>query len=498
MSNSAPPESRSLYVMTSPLFQARAKLVAAHVLEEQRAGRKPVLAVCYAKKGACDANVWGLRATCQRCNKFVDRLEEQTGLALSRIDASAITGQAPLPTKVAALIQRAISSTLMSATRLTEPLFDWSPGLKRRAGRLRVTAVGLYFGLRDLIKSTEPEHVWFFNGRTVAACAAKAAAIDSELPYTALEFSGNGAMQSFPQTSPHDRAFRQKKMFEEPNIAGAEVFDRLKTTDGNIFLRSADTKTGGLTASPYVVIFESSNDEVAALTDWKRHVELIDCVASLVTNTDLDIVVRWHPNQATSGTNTVLMDSRAVLALSRRVHVVTPWMEENSYQLIEGATAVFAYGSTIGVEAAWMGIPTFLLGDAWYDSLSFVHVVTDASEIPDCLSWPTPDPEQARLDCRRYMGHMRDWGYSLACAEPVVRKASNDPAARVDYKLDVAPKLRAHGASARERRYRIARQALDFLHTRWMGLPEGLKRSFPHGELIQKPFVVKDGEIRFV
>lgn len=487
---------KTLYVVTSPLYQARAKTVMAHVLRDREAGHSPVVAACYASQGTCDTNIWGLPETCRRCNRFVDQIEQQTGIDVVRINAS--QDQAAEVSEAAnSVLTTSIESTLMSSARLTRELLKWMPGYSRKYNAMRRTALGFLTGLRKLFTAHAIDRVCFFNGRTATSCSPKALAIEQGCDFLALEFSLNGAFQAFPNTSPHDRAYRQKQMRDAPTPIDRAAFAQLQTPKGNVFLQAEDP-AGIPLDRPFVVVFESSGDEVAAFTDWQRQVELQEFVEAIVERTGFDVVIRWHPNQATSGTNQVLLGSRAALAVSDRVHVITPWMKANSYNLMNRAEAVFTYGSTIGVESAWAGKPTFLLGSAWYDEQSFAPLVGSVDDIPGCFDWPRADRVTIEHDCLNYLGHMYDWGYALETAKPVVKKEGNDPSARIDFQLDVAPDLQRSGVSALERRYRISQQVRDYFCTRWLGLPIGLKRSFPHGEITQKPFVVRDQKVQFI
>ncbi len=60
------------------------------------------------------------------------------------------------------------------------------------------------------------------------------------------------------------------------------------------------------------------------------------------------------------------------------------------------ADVVFTYGSTSGVESAFIGKPVVVMGPSAYDLLGCARRITSADEIAACLDEPpTPHPEKA-------------------------------------------------------------------------------------------------------
>ena len=84
------------------------------------------------------------------------------------------------------------------------------------------------------------------------------------------------------------------------------------------------------------------------------------------------LVVRWHPNHVNAGEyekNQVV----SIASLNSHVQHIMPSDNQNSYDLIELADAVLVFGSTIGIESAFMGKPTILVGKATYSGLGSVY-----------------------------------------------------------------------------------------------------------------------------
>lgn len=87
---------------------------------------------------------------------------------------------------------------------------------------------------------------------------------------------------------------------------------------------------------------------------------------------NFEIIVRWHPNLSTSGFGEKELMNNTVLNCPHAKHLL-PDSPFNSYQLINSADFIVTYGSTIGIEAAYRGKISILLGSATYKGIGAVY-----------------------------------------------------------------------------------------------------------------------------
>jgi hypothetical protein len=146
----------------------------------------------------------------------------------------------------------------------------------------------------------------------------------------------------------------------------------------------SDSKKLDLNVSkkPILAIFTSSDWEFAALEfrpdeDFSSEFgnQYLVLARILQDHHFLDkfqLVVRWHPNHVTSG-ELEKNQVASIVSLNKHVHHILPSDNQNSYDLIEVADTVLVFGSTIGIESAYMGKPTILIGKATYSGLGSVY-----------------------------------------------------------------------------------------------------------------------------
>lgn len=150
-----------------------------------------------------------------------------------------------------------------------------------------------------------------------------------------------------------------------------------------IELTSRDSK-------PILGIFSSSDWEFAEIeTDnAQRNIMSLENQYSMLQeilndetlNDRFEIYIRWHPNHRNAGT---YEQSRIQLTRNMFPQIKHISFDENvdSYSLIQCSAVVLVFGSTIGIEAAYSGIPTVLLGNASYAGLGSVHEPKDIDEL---------------------------------------------------------------------------------------------------------------------
>ena len=163
--------------------------------------------------------------------------------------------------------------------------------------------------------------------------------------------------------------------------------------------------------APCLVAFTSSEDEYIASSDytgvfgtqlsWLQHT-----VEWARENPDVDFVIRVHPNtgsRVSTGRNEGQLAALQRLAteLPATVHMVWPDDEISSYTLLDLAAGALVYVSTIGLESACRGIPTFLGSTTVFSGHGFADEFTTVDAYPAVLRRYADGEGEAESRARR-------------------------------------------------------------------------------------------------
>lgn len=137
------------------------------------------------------------------------------------------------------------------------------------------------------------------------------------------------------------------------------------------------------------VYFSSSDDEFAAIIDenvsgpFEDQYQAVEYLAFWAhSRDDIEFVLRIHPHLASKSYE----ENQRWLNFERLGAVVIPADDKvDSYGLLTSADIVATYGSTIGIEAVYWGIPSVLLGPAIYRGLGAVLEPLTIDELEDVL-----------------------------------------------------------------------------------------------------------------
>ena len=146
-----------------------------------------------------------------------------------------------------------------------------------------------------------------------------------------------------------------------------------------------------------VAFFSSSPDEIAELDlDWSRfhgsQPQALKALAEAVrTIPGAELVVRTHPHMRLKPPLDHVDWRAAVEAAQPAAHFDAD-APVDSYGLMRAADIVFTYGSTSGVEAAFLGKPAVVMGPSAYDLLGCVHYASDTNDIRAHLNEPVALP----------------------------------------------------------------------------------------------------------
>ena len=110
-------------------------------------------------------------------------------------------------------------------------------------------------------------------------------------------------------------------------------------------------------------VFYPSN-AFPGMLDW-----LIETICYFAKRPDLQLVIRVHPAEIKNPTKSREMVvgelTRLMPQLPPNVFVIPPTASANSYAIARAANAAIIYGTKMGVELAYMGVPTIVAGESW-------------------------------------------------------------------------------------------------------------------------------------
>jgi hypothetical protein len=278
--------------------------------------------------------------------------------------------------------------------------------------------------LHQLREST-PDAAMIFNGRFLHESAVRDAATQLGVPTVVAEVGHKLDSFSLHWGSAHNRAQYTRRMRQAWGAAVERDADGARVTASSWF---SSRRAGSESRNPYVsrqslgelpelapdrrriVYFTSSNDEfLSAGPEWVSPFgtqgqileQLVDRVQE---DTSVQLIIRMHPHTLLKHTRDQQWWRDFTARVSgRQVCVVAPESRVDSYALVESADVVLTIGSTIGIEAAYLQVPSATLGPTLYDSLD---VTTSVTDIDAALSLRL---DEAELRARRQ--NTQPWGY---------------------------------------------------------------------------------------
>lgn len=245
-----------------------------------------------------------------------------------------------------------------------------------------------------------------FNGRFLHDSAAAAAAARLGLPVLSFDYGGNDTDFDLTMDETHDWSALQLRMRDmyaswdstERDQLGSSWFEERRHHQdprNELFVRGQ--RRGSSIQKPegkkMVVYFSSSGDEISELElDWSEYFlgqpgALRTLAEVCAESEDTVLIVRTHPHKRHKPRNDVEEWHSVVEGVGPYLHI-DEWSDIDSYELMRQADLVVTYGSTTGVEAAYLGRPVIVMGPSAYDELGCARRVRSVFELRDALSSP--------------------------------------------------------------------------------------------------------------
>ncbi len=272
----------------------------------------------------------------------------------------------------------------------------------------------VYDQTQALIRERGLGTIVVYNGRFTHDRAVAAAAQAEGVRVLYYDTGGYDTDFDLTEATTHDWAHLQGRMLRmydgwdpaERDAIGSSWFinRQIHADDNNKVFTGTQTRghVEGLPEDSHVVtFFSSSGDEIVELDlDWEEYLHsqeraLAELAQACRHRPGTELVVRTHPHMRLKPPRDLQEWTAAVEQARPAVHF-DPWSPVDSYALMRESDVVFTYGSTSGVEAAFIGKPVVVMGPSAYDLLGCARRITSADEIAACLDEPpTTHPEKA-------------------------------------------------------------------------------------------------------
>jgi hypothetical protein len=196
--------------------------------------------------------------------------------------------------------------------------------------------------------------------RDIPLVADQAEAIDALM---ADRRAGVGAHESYGFSSPNSQSIRSS--------LGIPPDSRLISLFANI---------------PWDTAFAGSNSTYDSMIGF-----IADTVRRMIYLPDCSLVIRSHPAEVKWGTDQPIEPTlRTMLGkIPENVRFISAKDDLNSYQLASASDLVLTYASTIGLEAAFLGLPVVVASDVHYRDRGFTIDLNHPDELDEILRGPT-------------------------------------------------------------------------------------------------------------
>lgn len=271
------------------------------------------------------------------------------------------------------------------------------PDLKKLSNIVRTLALSslsVYRSIQNILDAGSYDRVYFYNGRYAPLRAVLRACQSRNVPFFTHERGCNLKHYALYENSlPHELTYVEKRIRDSWARAENDP-DREKTAT-----RFYDQRARGIIQSWHsfvkdqqadllpegwdptrknIVLFSTSQDEFVAIGDvWRNPIygsqnEGIERIIASMKDLpeEFHLYLRIHPNQRYSRDE--LVEKLSGVSLPR-VTVIFPADKISSYALLQHADKVVSFGSSMGIEATFLGKPSILAGICFYRNLDATY-----------------------------------------------------------------------------------------------------------------------------
>ena len=379
-------------------------------------GNKVIVATCSGGRGyACSLNIYGVPLICYTC-----RSQTRRGLSLLKGKFTHITTPSieqfsvDVCSKEQILESRyTLKNYRFNDVDVGQAAYSSYIGLSRDLDlegylsryslkKLLSTSETLAKWSEIIFESRNISKVFLYNGRQNQYRPVLRVAQNNKIPVEVMEFAGQSAscVYDFQNQLPQDIDTLVSKIefcwesFCGDKLRSASEFFISKRSGGAVNdqksyvreQREGMIPKGWDSSRRNIVIFNSSEDEFSALggeydkTLYASQVNAISLLLeSLKDEQDIIFWLRMHPNL--KGVSWSFASKLKHLGSKyKNINVILPESPISTYSLLDMCDVAISFGSTMGVEAAYWGKPSILLGRCAYERYHSVYVPTSHSE----------------------------------------------------------------------------------------------------------------------
>jgi hypothetical protein len=392
------------YAINSPHYETELEIIQDHLDR----GDDVIMLGCSAVLATCDVNPWHEPGICLQCMGRRDtglgalsrKVIQKSLIQLSEQDRVELNGLRKEFTDLDDLRSYTIEnfdigygalSSIISILRDPEPDMK-SEKVRGLVASNLVASLAVYRSMRNYLREERLDRVYVYNGRYASLRAVLRACQIEGVECVTHETGCDLAHYSLLwNTTIHDVNYGFVEIHKQWDYAdpiervriGREFYTQsAKGVSTNWFSYTTQQRPGELPADwdatkVNIAIYISSDDEFAAMGDaWRNPIyeDQIDGVERIVAGLQLDkrvhLYLRVHPNL--KGIDNA--QTRRIAALSAPNLTVIPADSPiSTYALMQSASKVISFGSTVGIEAVFWGKPSILAGQCFYRQLGSTY-----------------------------------------------------------------------------------------------------------------------------
>jgi len=409
-----------IYIPTG-LASPELEILLAKAQSSINSGEETIIATCSGGEGyACSLNIFSSKLICGVCKSLTER-------SLSYLHGNFVHIATPLKTlKVSSSSLRRdlvssrwkIKNYVLDDVDIGQAAYSSYIGLSRdqdlegllaswSQNNLLATSETLLFWFREQLSEMNVDRVVLYNGRHNQYRPLLRIAQKLNISAEVMEFSGqdsscvyifnNELPQEIEVLNRHIEAHWEN--FHGDINGAVDLYYSRKRAGGIVNdVRSyvLGQKTGLLpkswnSNSHNIVIFNSSEDEYSAVggeydkTLYPNQTDAITRICeSLHDDVSIKIWLRIHPNLK----NVNWSFAKKLIELDKvhpNVSVIKANSPISSYALLDACSIALSFGSTMGIEAAYAGKPSILVGRCVYERFGSVYTPKSHDEVVDLL-----------------------------------------------------------------------------------------------------------------
>jgi hypothetical protein len=405
----------SPFSINTPHFETELEIIQRHLDQNDTV----VLLGCNADMMACDVNPAHNIPRCLQCIQrrkkgvklLSQRITEKPILFLKDPDRKELKEFKPNLSDLSHIkeqfvdnfdIGTAALSSVISQIRNPKPDTDkWA----KLIYLFMLSSLAFYRSILNHLLEMKIDRVYAYNGRYASLRAVFRACQKANTDIYITERGGTlDHYATFKNTIPHDIDYRlhlmRSKWENESDLNKREetstkfFIERSNNIVPNWIAFTKDQKKDLLPekwdpSKKNIAIFITSEDEMAAIGDaWQNPLYrdqmdgITQIVESLRDDETVRIYLRVHPNLKNIRTS---QTEKLYSLAAPNLVVIRPESEISSYALMQNSSKIITFGSTIGIEAVYWGIPSILAGQSLYRKLGGTYQPSTHAELMDMV-----------------------------------------------------------------------------------------------------------------